>query len=388
MSPRISEPKTTALPQILDKLVGEVDKVLLFSSGPDLLVRKAIDSLQAWKPNLSITIYCHSGREIAGFENLIYPYPGYFRFELADLHQLREYCFDLALIPYATDRRLHPDYNELDRIASAVGAWAVLAYYFDGTVLLLDSKLLERKEKLVVNPYLKQKNRAIGEICAFTGESPLLVEDKCNLAYLRASRLWEERRPESAEAIDRFYRENDFYIYGLMKECDWRGARFDTAELVCKELEPGSSVLDYGGGCGTTALFLARRGFRLAHLDLPGRLLDFAEFRFQRRRLNIKVLKAEKKYPLREAYDSIVCTHVLEHLPDPEGKLRHLAEHLNPGGKLILSIPFEPNPVAGVHPNLHLNRLAPERYARLMEELGFGTPLHKGELDIFQHPAA
>ena len=38
-------------------------------------------------------------------------------------------------------------------------------------------------------------------------------------------------------------------------------------------------------------------------------------------------------------YDSIFCTQVLQHLPEPEQALREIARLLRPGGKAILSVP-------------------------------------------------
>jgi SAM-dependent methyltransferase len=41
-----------------------------------------------------------------------------------------------------------------------------------------------------------------------------------------------------------------------------------------------------------------------------------------------------------EVFDTVLCTEVLEHLPDPHRCLEELSRVLRPGGKLILSTPF------------------------------------------------
>jgi len=38
-------------------------------------------------------------------------------------------------------------------------------------------------------------------------------------------------------------------------------------------------------------------------------------------------------------YDTIFCTQVLQHLPEPERAIREMARVLKPGGKVIVSVP-------------------------------------------------
>ena len=40
------------------------------------------------------------------------------------------------------------------------------------------------------------------------------------------------------------------------------------------------------------------------------------------------------------SFDSVVCTEVLEHCPDPKGILAEIARVLRPGGHLFLTVPF------------------------------------------------
>lgn len=44
--------------------------------------------------------------------------------------------------------------------------------------------------------------------------------------------------------------------------------------------------------------------------------------------------------PSHEAADTVLCTEVLEHVPDPAASFRHLSELVKPGGHLIVTVPF------------------------------------------------
>ncbi len=378
-------PPTLPLPKLL-KNHRDARNILIFRSGPLEMLRDIIDTLRQVVPAAEITQYCHQGQQLECCRNLLYSHPGYFRLAHADLAALREQQFDLTLVPYATDRRLHPEYHEPDRIAAQSGAAAIIAVFWDRSAAVLDENLLARKEREVVRPYLKNKNAAIAEIRRFTGEDPETIEDKCHLAAARGDKLWSELAPRSDEEIEYFYRGTDFYVYALMKECDWRGARSDTVEQIAEQLPGGASVLDYGAGCAAVGIALAERGFRVTHLDLPGTLIEFARSRYRARGLAVTVQPAGEKYPLSGLYDAIICTHVLEHVPDPTEKLRHLAAHLAPGGLLFVAIPFEANPVGGEHPGMHLNRLTPALYEELLRELGLTRIDRAGEMDILRHP--
>ena len=41
-----------------------------------------------------------------------------------------------------------------------------------------------------------------------------------------------------------------------------------------------------------------------------------------------------------ESFDAVLCTEVLEHVPDPVKAIEEFARLLKPGGKLILTAPF------------------------------------------------
>lgn len=114
----------------------------------------------------------------------------------------------------------------------------------------------------------------------------------------------------------------------------------------------GKSLFDYGFGAGTffrycplnTQLF----GVEMDPVTVEevGRMLA--------RRGHPKVTLASidpehwATHPLlQQSYDVVICSHVLEHLPDPVDVLRRLKECLNPDGALVVLLPLNerrPNP--------------------------------------------
>ncbi|MEA2064498.1 MAG: methyltransferase domain-containing protein [Gemmatimonadota bacterium] len=379
---------TRPLLELLNDLQIPVHRVLIIRCAPRRLVLQGLEVLRAWKKGegLEVSLFCHRGQDLEGCSSIIYPDPGFFRPEKVDPGLLGKSSFDLVLVPYASNRRLNPFYANVDRIAESAGAAGFIVFYPDGTALSIDNDLLELKFRTLVEPYERRKTEALEEISAFTGEDPAETEAKCEMAGLRACELWETAVPDAEAQVRAFYQQNDFYIYELMKT-EFRGEQDELVANVLQEVRPGDTVCEAGGGCGTLAIALALAGAKVAFLDLPGPLLDFAAFRFLRKGLDIEIIPNSGKQPLGGLYDVITNIDVLEHMAEPEDFLRHIAEHVKPGGKLIIQVDWEEHPVSGSSLPLHLNRISRPRYRRItQEELGLEHLTSYGDLDVFRKP--
>lgn len=101
----------------------------------------------------------------------------------------------------------------------------------------------------------------------------------------------------------------------------------------------GGRLLDFGSARGTFLGELGDRGFgsrwRLEGLDLNADEVGMG--RAQGREIHCGTL-AEAGLE-RGAYDAVTAFSVLEHLQDPIGDLRRLAELLRPGGRLLALVP-------------------------------------------------
>jgi glycosyltransferase involved in cell wall biosynthesis len=105
----------------------------------------------------------------------------------------------------------------------------------------------------------------------------------------------------------------------------------------------GRDVLEIGAGIGTmTRHFL--RGHNVTATDIsPGCLdrmrRDFAEYP----QVRVEPLDISRpSAPGGEAFDSVVCLNVLEHIEDDVRALRHMHQRLRPGGRVVLYVPANP----------------------------------------------
>jgi SAM-dependent methyltransferase len=163
------------------------------------------------------------------------------------------------------------------------------------------------------------------------------------LLRMEAAKLW-DRKPREGEADYRsFFAETDFFVLRQMyyhrNSCfHWVG------ELLSRVGDEG----DFGEyGCGVAPLTAWLRSrfprWRFTIVDLPAPALEFARWRF-RSHANVEALEPGfgRDLPLSRAYDVIACLEVLEHVINPLEVVRHLAEHLKPGGRLVLNFTHDP----------------------------------------------
>jgi SAM-dependent methyltransferase len=134
---------------------------------------------------------------------------------------------------------------------------------------------------------------------------------------------------------------------------------------------PGSRVLDVGAGsCRYRSLFAhceyKTQDFKQHVGSTVGPLADRGIWKYG----DIDYVSDAANIPVPDgAFDVILCTEVLEHVPEPIQVVRELGRILKSGGKLILSAPL----TSGLHqePFHFYGGYTPYWYQRFLGEAGF-----------------
>lgn len=100
-----------------------------------------------------------------------------------------------------------------------------------------------------------------------------------------------------------------------------------------------SRVLDVGCGDGRHILEAARRGSFAVGLDYDVVELRKARLRLEARSIDL-IAGDASRLPFRDrAFDAVICTETLEHLPDDAGAIGEIARVLTRGGLLLGAVP-------------------------------------------------
>lgn len=157
------------------------------------------------------------------------------------------------------------------------------------------------------------------------------------LGRMDAATLW-ERKPRSTEPdYHSFYKETPYFVLRQMYY-----HRNDCYHVLAASMRrPTGDFCEYGGGVGPITAWMLRRfpRWRYTIVDLEeSPVLEFARWR-SRRHPNVDTRSPGLggELPLTRGYDVITCLDVLEHVVNPLEVVRHLVEHLQPGGTLHLN---------------------------------------------------
>jgi len=171
-------------------------------------------------------------------------------------------------------------------------------------------------------------------VAEFTGEDVRAVYHKATMGAGPVADKWKVANPFSVEGVQNFYATTQDYLYDLIL---WNTSPSFQSLLGALTNTRGETVLDFGGGIGTLAEFLASRGNTVHYHDLPGVVRNFAEWRFAHLPEEIRSrIESVDRWGL-DYYDLVIAIDVIEHLhPDRVAfYLDGLIGALRPGGLLF-----------------------------------------------------
>jgi SAM-dependent methyltransferase len=133
----------------------------------------------------------------------------------------------------------------------------------------------------------------------------------------------------------------------------------------------GKRVLDIGFGFGLI-LFSLDRSNHITGVELASSAVDYAREEARRRGFRDgRFLQYSGRGPLPlddGAFDLILCSHVLEHVPDDGFLLREMARLLAPDGRVFVNVPINEDRFDDPH---HVRKYTPGGFLDLLRSAGF-----------------
>lgn len=177
---------------------------------------------------------------------------------------------------------------------------------------------------------------------------PLEAVQKLEIASPDSIRIYDkETEPEDKEALYRDYKYLNWpaYLKTLMKT-SVKNRHPELFKLI--ENTHNKSCLDFGSGVGTHSIALLENNNIVGILDVPGKLINFAEGRIIRRGYidNVGSYDNWMNLPDNE-YDVVICADTLEHVSSPLKELKRIHKTMKVGGVLHLLVSEMRKPSSG-----------------------------------------
>ncbi|GEM_PF-315616 len=125
-----------------------------------------------------------------------------------------------------------------------------------------------------------------------------------------------------------------------------RNKDFRTFSVASKMLDiagkNAGKIIDIGCGFGILVAMGQQRGKDIIGLDTSASMIEGSRDYLRSQNIDpekVQLITAEELIEQEKTFDVVIMIDVLEHIDDPRGFLKLVEELLNPGGRLILSVP-------------------------------------------------
>jgi len=136
----------------------------------------------------------------------------------------------------------------------------------------------------------------------------------------------------------------------------------------------GNRVLEVGAGTGNMSVHLMPRSIYWA-TDVNPHYLDYlVTLRATRPYMRVAYTNAVdgETFPAGQAFDTVVCLNVVEHIPDDVGALRNIWNALEDGGRAVILVPCGPGLYGSLDEVLgHCRRYTREQLVGVAQQAGF-----------------
>jgi len=219
---------------------------------------------------------------------------------------------------------------------------------------------------------LSPKHAALQELKEYL-RLPEKEISKKMLVEVPVAEEWKKFNPDitNEEEINNFYSKTDAYVFELMAANHIIQTLYSYFILTekLKKLKV-KKIIDYGAGAGTLCILFKKLGYDIDYADLPGKLSDFAKWRFEKRNIEIPMIDMAQKPIDEESYDCIISTEVIEHVVNPIKLLELFSQTLKGGGVLVVSESCEY--IEDFSSHLESNRkYGGKEFIDIVEKMGF-----------------
>jgi ubiquinone/menaquinone biosynthesis C-methylase UbiE len=144
------------------------------------------------------------------------------------------------------------------------------------------------------------------------------------------------------------------------------------------EFKTGKSILEYGCGPGSSAIFLAKNGANVTGIDISETAIAAANEQVKNSGIdiNFRVMNAECLDFENNSFDLVCGTGILHHL-NYENAYAEIARVLSPNGLAIFLEPLGHNPLINLYRNRTPHLRTPDEHPLLINDIEFAKTYFK-----------